>query len=156
EPAIRYLILDVGPAVSVEHQELDRVAYTMRESGDFGEPEIADAVAYTRRVFDAAYRSADIPALVREAPAIRQKKWADQVQIVDSPEDLEGWRLIRYDPKPILKRTAIPMLALFGEIDAYVPPKENVDLMRQYLDEAGNKNASLVIIPRVKHDMESY
>jgi pimeloyl-ACP methyl ester carboxylesterase len=140
----------------VEHQELDRVAYTMRANSDFTEADTAEAVAYTRRVFDAAYGAGDAVSLLREAPDVRHKKWADVVQIVESKEDLEGWRLSRYDPAPVLRRTKIPTLALFGEKDRYVPPTENLDRFRRFLDEAGNRDVTTLVIPGVKHDMESY
>jgi pimeloyl-ACP methyl ester carboxylesterase len=153
---IRFLILDVGPAVSVDHQELDRVAYTMRGNSDFTEQDIVEAVAYTRRVLDAAYGAGDTASLLQEAGDVRHKKWAEVVQIAESKEDLEGWRLSRYDPAPVLRRTKIPTLALFGEKDPYVPPKENVDRFRQFLHEAGNRDVSVLVIPGVKHDMESY
>jgi hypothetical protein len=78
------------------------------------------------------------------------------VQLVESDQDLTDWKLSRYDPAPVLKKTTIPILSLFGEKDVMVPPKENRDKMERYLQEAGNKDVTISIIPNVGHDMESF
>ncbi len=82
--------------------------------------------------------------------------WAEYVKPVSSDADLEGWKLIRYDPAAILKQTKVPTLALFGELDVLVPPRENVDRMRAYLTEAGNGDFRIHVVPLVGHDMETF
>jgi len=59
---VAYLVLHVAPAVSVEEQEIQHVRYGMASDG-FSEEDVARAVAYTRKVFDTAYRGADWAAL---------------------------------------------------------------------------------------------
>ena len=86
----------------------------------------------------------------------KAKKWVEYVELVSSDEDLEGWRVIRYDPAPVLKKTNIPLLALFGELDVLVPPNENVDKMQSYLSEAGNGDFVIHVIPGVGHNMETF
>lgn len=46
----------------------------------------------------------------------------------------------------------MPVLALFGENDVFVPPAENVSLLERYLAEAGNKRSRIVVFPNVGHD----
>jgi pimeloyl-ACP methyl ester carboxylesterase len=152
---VKFLILDVGPAVTVEEQELNRVEYSMR-ADEVPEPDIAEALAYTKLMFKVAYAGdgrAELNALV---PKIRNKDLAKYVQLVESSQDLEDWKLIRYDPAPVLKKTTIPVLSLFGEKDVLVPPKENRDKMERYLREAGNTDVTIHVIPNVGHDMESF
>ncbi len=148
------LILDVGPAVTVEQQELDRVEFTMRDN-EQTDADIAEALAYTRAVFDVAYRGASLDKLVADGKPLRSKAWAEYVQFVDSEADLEGWRLSRYDPAPVLRKTKIPVLSIFGENDVLVPPARNQALMEQYLKEAGNTDVTIRVIPRAGHDMET-
>ena len=76
--------------------------------------------------------------------------------MVDSDEDLNGWRLIRYDPAPVLRKTKVPILSLFGERDTLVPPQTNRAKMEEYLREAGNSDVTVRVIPNVGHDMESF
>ncbi len=152
---VRFLILDVGPAVTVRKQELDRVAYSMRADG-CAESDIDQALDYTRSVFAAAYAGEGIGALLAQAADVAAGPWADYVSVVTSEADLEGWRLIRYDPAAVLSSTKIPLLALFGEEDTLVPPAENIGLMRRYLERAGNSDFTLSVIPGVGHDMETF
>lgn len=152
---VNYLILDVGPAVSVEEQELDRVEYSLRAEG-FSEAEIRNALEYTKRVFTAAYTGSGEQKLFEGFDDVARQKWGDYVQVAHSDADLEGWRLSRYDPAPVLRRTTLPLLAIFGEKDVLVPPGENVGRMREYLTAAGNRDFTIRVIPEVGHDMETF
>lgn len=58
---------------------------------------------------------------------------------------------IDYDPFPILEKTTVPTLALFGEKDLQVPAKTNAPLMDLALKKAGNKNYSIKIFPDANH-----
>ena len=152
---IKFLILDVGPSVTVEVQELNNVEYTLRAE-EFTEQDIADALAYTRLVFKVAYTGEGKTELDALTASVRDKKWAEHVQLVESQKDLDDWRRIKYDPAPVLKKTMIPVLSIFGEKDVLVPPKENRDKMESFLKEAGNKDATIRVIPGVGHDMMSF
>lgn len=152
---VKFMILHVGPAVTVEEQELHRVEYTLRAE-EFSATDIADALAYTKLIFKVAYTGLDRSELDTRTKNVRDKKWAEHVQLVNAQQDLDTWRRIRYDPSPILKQTRIPVLSLFGENDMLVPPKENKEKMERYLKEAGNKDVTIHVIPNVGHDMESF
>jgi uncharacterized protein len=150
---VAYLVLHVAPAVSVEEQEIQRVRFGMASEG-FPEEDVARAAAYTRKVFDTAYRGADWAALAAATEKAKGTKWAEQVQLAASPADLEGWRHQRYDPADVLRHTTIPVLALYGAIDTLVPPAENAELMRHLLAEAGNRDVAIRIFPRASHNLE--
>lgn len=147
---VAFLILDKGAAVDVREQELERVEYSLRAE-KLTEPEIAEALGYTRQVFQAAYTGQGWGELQAATQEARQKPWAKGVQLMETEKDLEGWRLQRYDPAPVLRRTKIPVLALFGGKDTLVPPDRNADLMRRYLDEAGNRDVTIKIFPELGH-----
>jgi pimeloyl-ACP methyl ester carboxylesterase len=152
---IKFLILDVGPAVTVEEQELNSVEYSMR-ADEIPETDIKEALAYTRLMFKAAYTGEAKPELAAATQRIRNKEWSKYVQLVDSDKDLEDWKRIKYDPAPVLRKTKIPVLSLFGENDVRVPPVENRKKMENYLKEAGNNDVTIRVIPNVGHDMESF
>ncbi|HEX4959726.1 MAG TPA: alpha/beta fold hydrolase [Thermoanaerobaculia bacterium] len=150
---VAYLVLHVAPAVSVEEQEIQHVRYGMAADG-FSEEDVARAAAYTRKVFDVAYRGADWAGLAVATEKAKGTKWAEQVQLATTPADLEGWRHQRYDPAETLRRTTVPVLALYGAIDTLVPPAENAELMRRFLTEAGNRDVTIRIFPRASHNLE--
>ena len=58
---------------------------------------------------------------------------------------------IAYDPGVELNRLHCPVLALWGEKDLQVPPKENMPLVEQALRKAGNNKAVLKVLPGLNH-----
>ena len=58
---------------------------------------------------------------------------------------------IKYDPYPTLKKVKCPVLAINGEKDLQVPPKENLSAIEQALKEGGNKNYKIVEMPGLNH-----
>lgn len=150
---VAFLILQVAASVSVEEQELQRVRYGMADEG-FSEEDIARAAAYTKLVFDVAYRGEDWAKLAAATEKAKGEPWAEQVQLAASPDELEGWRRQRFDPEPVLRKTTIPVLVLYGERDSVVPPAENAERMRRLLAEAGNKDVTIKVFPRANHSLE--
>ena len=59
----------------------------------------------------------------------------------------------RYDPIGALESTTCPVLALFGEHDRVVDPAENLPRMEAALRRAGNRDATLRVIPGVDHGL---
>jgi fermentation-respiration switch protein FrsA (DUF1100 family) len=47
---------------------------------------------------------------------------------------------LRYNPVPALEKVTCPVLAINGEKDLQVPPKENLDLIKKALEKAGNNH----------------
>ncbi|MFI9358835.1 alpha/beta hydrolase family protein [Streptomyces lydicus] len=58
-----------------------------------------------------------------------------------------------YDPRPALKRLhRTPVLALWGEHDTQVPPRESAQIFRHALDEAGNKHSVIRFVAGAAHN----
>lgn len=58
---------------------------------------------------------------------------------------------LRFDPKPYLENLTVPVLAINGELDLQVPPKENLKGIREALEAAKNKNFKTVELPGLNH-----
>jgi uncharacterized protein len=56
-----------------------------------------------------------------------------------------------YDPVPALQKTLCPVLALNGEKDLQVPPKENLSKIQKALQDAGNKDFQTTELPGLNH-----
>lgn len=63
------------------------------------------------------------------------------------------WMLffIRYNPAPALEKVKCPVLALNGEKDLQVPPKENLEAINASLKKGGNKNVTSKEFPGLNH-----
>lgn len=58
---------------------------------------------------------------------------------------------ISYDPKVALREVKCPVLALNGEKDLQVPPKENLAAIEQALQEGGNISYQIIELPNLNH-----
>ena len=66
---------------------------------------------------------------------------------------LNPWMLnfIKYNPATALKKVKCPVLALNGEKDMQVPPKENLSAIKEALEEGGNKKVTIVELQGLNH-----
>jgi fermentation-respiration switch protein FrsA (DUF1100 family) len=58
---------------------------------------------------------------------------------------------IRFDPVTALEKVKCPVLAVNGEKDLQVPPKENLEAINKALQKAGNKKTTTKIFPGLNH-----
>lgn len=58
---------------------------------------------------------------------------------------------LTYDPRLALTKVKCPVLAINGEKDLQVPPKENLAAIKKALKKAGNKNVVIKELPGLNH-----
>ncbi|MFC5626325.1 alpha/beta hydrolase family protein [Algoriphagus winogradskyi] len=58
---------------------------------------------------------------------------------------------IKYDPAPALEKVSCPVLAINGEKDLQVPPKENLEAIKAALAKGGNTNVTTVELAGLNH-----
>jgi len=58
---------------------------------------------------------------------------------------------LMYDPKPTLMKVKCPVLAINGELDLQVPPKENLAAIEKALKAGGNTNYTIRELPKHNH-----
>lgn len=58
---------------------------------------------------------------------------------------------IKYDPAEALEKVKCPVLALNGEKDLQVPPKENLEAIKKALAKGGNKRVTAIKLPGLNH-----
>ena len=58
---------------------------------------------------------------------------------------------IKYDPAPALEKVKCPVLAVNGEKDLQVPPKENLQAIEKALRKGGNQNVTIREFPGLNH-----
>jgi uncharacterized protein len=154
-PAVAWIVLLAGPGVAGEEillaqgrligqsagyppEQLDRIAELNKQVYEIvkEEPDAAARLDKTRPLVATAIREAGMPASVVDS----------QVQ-ASASEWLRYF--LMYDPAPVLKKVQCPVLALNGEKDLQVPPKENLAGLRQAL--AHNRDVQLQELPGLNH-----
>ena len=154
---VAWIVLLAGPGLKGEDTLLLQSELILKTAGvDDGE------IARTREFNKQTY------ALVRQEkdPATLQAKLSDlaqssgmsaslppaalqsQVRLMASP-----WFrfFLDYDPVPTLQKTMCPVLALNGEKDLQVAPKENLAKIQKALQEGGNKDFQTTELPGLNH-----
>ena len=58
---------------------------------------------------------------------------------------------LTYDPKPTLSKVKCSVLAINGEKDLQVPPKENLSAIEEALKAGGNQNYTIKELPNLNH-----
>lgn len=58
---------------------------------------------------------------------------------------------IKYNPVPNLEKVKCPVLAINGEKDLQVPPKENLKAIKKALAKGRNKNVTIKELPNLNH-----
>jgi len=62
---------------------------------------------------------------------------------------------LTYDPKPALTKVKCPVLAINGQLDLQVPPKENLSAIEGALKTGGNTNYTIQELPKHNHLFQS-
>jgi pimeloyl-ACP methyl ester carboxylesterase len=82
-----------------------------------------------------------------------EKTQAKQTLDAQISMTLSPWfrHFLTYDPRPALARVKCPVLALNGENDLQVPATENLREIEATLKAAGNKDVTVVRMPKLNH-----
>ena len=82
-----------------------------------------------------------------------QKTQAKQAQAAQLKQVLSPWfrYFLSYDPRTALAKVKCPVLALNGENDLQVPVTENLREIETTLKAAGNKDVTVVRLPKLNH-----
>ncbi|RPI89002.1 MAG: alpha/beta fold hydrolase [Planctomycetaceae bacterium] len=117
------------------------------------------------RIFEALERETDLAVVRKEIIAAvkdqarTQSGGATPDSVLEAAGEaqarqvLSPWfrAFLKLDPRDALSRVCCPVLALNGEKDLQVPPKENLESIRATLEAAGNKQVEIVEFPGLNH-----
>lgn len=118
-----------------------------------------------RQAFDLVKKSASTEQLKSDLTAFLKQALKDNP--TDKPEGMSEetfiqlqvnqtaniWMqyFIKHNPAPVLEKVKCPVLALNGEKDLQVPPKENLEAIKNALAKGGNKKVTIRELPNLNH-----
>ena len=85
--------------------------------------------------------------------SVQTTPWGSQAPRLTFQWELDWWRENNVDASIALRSIRVPVLALFGEKDEAVPPRDNVPLIARYLAESETGDLSIVVLPKANHQM---
>ena len=62
---------------------------------------------------------------------------------------------LAYDPAPALRKVKCPVLAINGEKDVQVSPKQNLPAIKKALAEGGNQHVEIDELPGLNHMLQT-
>jgi len=136
-----------GDEVLVEQRKL------ISEAAGMSKEEAEKEAVEERAVLALVVKEKDSPELEADLKAKlvadgKEPELGEQVKVL-----MSAWfrYFLAYDPAPTLKKVKCPVLALNGEKDLQVPPKQNLPVIRKALEEGANKNFEVDEIPGLNH-----
>jgi pimeloyl-ACP methyl ester carboxylesterase len=165
-PEVDYIILLAGPAINGEEiLKVQSRLIAKAEGGD--DAAIERDEIFSGKIYNVLKTETDttvikekITVLFKEyyeslSPEEKQKAGESvdvllqqNLRMINSP-----WfkYFLTYDPRPVLDKVTIPALALYGEKDLQVPPKENIPEMEKALGKNGNKFSKVMEFDGLNH-----
>ncbi|MDH7515958.1 MAG: alpha/beta fold hydrolase [Bacteroidota bacterium] len=162
---VAFIVLLAGPGLPGEDILFMQGELIRRASGT-DESSIRKQAELQRRIFDIVKTETDTArahaAMVRAVDEFLQSLSEEERRMPEFSRDIVHGSLrsvntpwfrffLTYDPRPVLRKLRIPVLALFGEKDLQVPPRENLAEVEKALREGGNTRWSAKILPGLNH-----
>ena len=151
-PDVAFIVMMAGSGVPGDEILVAQVQAIAESSGKTHEEAVKTAA-----------KQREILALVKSEkdPAVLEKELKEKL----SGEGLEAqagieikaltspWfrYFMAYDPATALRKVTCPVLAINGEKDMQVPPKQNLPAIREALEQAGNKHFEVDELPGLNH-----
>ena len=156
-PDIAWMVLLAAPGLKGEDVMLLQSQLILKAAG-FDDDRIANARNFNRQSYDLARKERD--------PEQLEAKLTDLVDSTGMSTTLPPTTLkpqarmmtsawfrfyLDYDPVPALEKTHCPVLALNGDKDLQMAPKENLAQIQKALQEGGNKDFQNKELPGLNH-----
>lgn len=162
---ISFIVLLAGPGIQGNKLLLLQQELIAKASG-ITETDIKKSLQTNTRVFDMVLTSKDDQSLktdlikyIKEtfgsdpSAKVPNGTTEDEFITIQVNQIVNPWMLyfIKYDPAATLEKVKCPVLALNGEKDLQVPPKENLPAIENALKKSGNKNVTIKKLPNLNH-----
>ncbi len=162
---IDFIVLMAGPGMNGREILKLQTELIMRANGA-NEESIKSEVEAADKIYNIIINEKDTTAArekIKELFMQRYSEMSDQekAQLGDGEEYFNQqmkmlsspWFkfFLEYDPYETLTKVKVPVLAINGEKDLQVPPKENLSLIEKALKEGGNKNYKVAELEGLNH-----
>jgi len=162
---ISFIVLMAGTGLRGDKLLLKQYELISRAEGE-SEEKIGEGLKTSKTIYEMIMNEPDTAVLRTRITEFLKNEYAklsdeEKRQTSDSElaikrqvgQLLSPWFLyfIKYDPYPELKKVKIPVLAINGEKDLQVPPKENLALIEKALKDGGNRNFVTRELPGLNH-----
>jgi dienelactone hydrolase len=164
---VSFMVLQVPSALPVAENILFEIENNLRDQnilspGSFTEEDIKKTVGLRRLLNKTILSNEGWDALKNEIEISKKERWFGYARVgwfpgTQTPPDAATLKRLQdpisYDPVPVLEKITIPLIALNAGYDANVETNRSVPLLVNALKKAGNKSATVVILPFASHGL---
>jgi len=163
---VAFIVLLAAPGVGGEEVLLQQLGLVLKAEGQVSDEDLAKARERQRRIFAIVKEETDGEAIqtkllqlereeVAKLSEAERREYANleaqaaaQLKMLAMP-----WfrSFLRYDPRPTLAKVTCPVLALNGQNDVQVAPKENLSAIEAALKSGSNKDVTVKELPGLNH-----
>ncbi len=162
---VAFLVLMAGPGVTGE-EIIQRQTERIMKANGMAPEGIQSSLALQGRLFEIIRQEPDAARAEQKMTEVVQQATAAMTDAQKQASGLagEGPRMmarqvntpwfrffLTYDPRPTLRQVKVPVLALNGEKDLQVTPKENLAAIAAALKEGGNQKVQTRELPGLNH-----
>jgi uncharacterized protein len=163
-PDVAFIVLMAGPGLPGDSILIMQEALISKIEGASKE-DVAKAEVINRKIYDIIKNEPDSIKAHNEIvtafkqyydtlPDSEKSKLGDYNNALKMMSAVETpWfkYFINYDPRPTLEKVKCPVLAIDGSKDLQVPPKEDLDAIKEALTKGGNKNFETIELKGLNH-----
>jgi len=155
DSSLAFVITHAGSSLTPARQGDDEMRLRVMEAGGT-QGELDDLLAYYHlynNVLRGVATQQSLESLYRELRA-KNNPFLWSPSITTSARSRWQVAINDFDPVPNWTRARVPVLALFGEFDGYVPPETNVPVLRAAFARSGNRDTTIVLFKGANHRFE--
>ena len=150
---VAFLIMISGPTVTVAREGWWDREFRLREHG-FTESEIEQAVLLLKMNDEVTRTGQGLAKLEAEIDRVRGERWFaafgfEAPPPIDAPFRQFYRRIIDFNPGPILDRTTVPSLWIYGGRDESMPAQESAKILAEL--KMRGKDISVITFPEADH-----
>ena len=153
---VAFLISISGAGVPPAETTIDQARNELTMTG-MPAATVADIVALIRLQYDFARTGTGWEAYASAREKLVARMGAPPETAFPSTPGHPQWQVIKrtyfYDPGPTLRQLTVPTLAMWGELDNNITADRNKPVWDTALKAAGNRDYTLVVIPKANHAM---
>ena len=151
---VAFLILQSLVGVVPWKQESYRAETQLRVDG-FPDADLKKGAGLMRTKYEVARTGTGWDQLQKMIEDARGERW---LAYTSPPNNFDRLRNVYqttmiYDPVPALEKLRMPVLAIWGAKDTYLPVEESVRIFRQAMKKAGNKDSVVKVLPNANHSL---
>lgn len=149
-PEIGFVVMASGAAVGPQEQSVQSNVLAM-ENAELSAEDVEAGRAYMRELWNRVNTGLEPSEMEDLYATAVSTAWGDFVPRLRLRFEFDWWAANEVDAAATLEKLEVPVLAMLGETDAAVPPRDNVPLLARRFSRAPTSDFAIIVLPDANH-----